>query len=52
MGLLWSSGFNWVIGLDQLAVIDLGDSVCPAIDPQHLEYVSKIPLEDRVADEK
>ena len=50
MGLLWNSGFNWVIGLDQLVAIDLGDGVRPAIDAQQLEYVSKIPLEGRVAD--
>ena len=50
MGLLWNSGSNWVIGLDQLAAIDLGEGVRPAIDPQALEYVSEIPLEGRVAD--
>ncbi len=38
------------MGLDQLPAIGLGNGVSPVVDPQHLEYVSKIPLEGRVAD--
>ncbi len=38
------------MSLDQLPAIGLGNGVSPAIDPQHLEYVSKIPLEGRVAE--
>ena len=38
------------MSLDQLPAIGLGDGVRPVVDPQHLEYISKIPLEGRVAD--
>ena len=49
-GLFRSAGTNEVVGLDQLPTIGLGDGISSIIDPHHLEYVSKIAFEGRIAD--